>query len=510
MQPVELVEGGAPDTGAAAGTPSVPGAPRPSDGLPDGAQPHRGSRRGRGAGLLVLVALLVAGGLVVGQLVLVARDRARMAAWADLPGVVEPVGDEITVEWTMGRELAYSVVASSDATGRLVATPLADDGSADVVAVDVATGRELWRRQVLPADARRGAAAERYASPPMCRTDTGVTIVACLLSDGYDYTDADGALVRIPATWMRLAVLDVATGERLLDRAVLVMNALAVTATRVVLSGLDGAELVVRSLDALTGDEHWEHRHRLPYGDTPAPATDPYAFQMSVAAGGGVVGASDPYGEFTMLDLADGSVRWDYAGARHGNLDTDRPELGDAAVFTMGIGGNDLSVVLRPGAPDVQLRGYYLPISVDDGSVPGLALTTTGSGIVAWDLRTGTQRWTIPRYPNGETLVLGGVLYLSTGDSQVLALDAVDGSERWSVPLERGWRAPTTFTDGTYLYVVAERVDPENLRSRVGVFSFDGEPLGTLPLPDGITGVAGVGTAIVGWSDETDTLAVLR
>lgn len=83
-------------------------------------------------------------------------------------------------------------------------------------------------------------------------------------------------------------------------------------------------------------------------------------------------------------------------------------------------------------------EGTVVVVAVDDGSVPGLALTT-GGGLRAWDARTGEERWRVTA-PTQGALVLGGLVHVHDG-FRVATLAAGTGEVRWEVT------APELFHD---------------------------------------------------------------
>lgn len=89
-------------------------------------------------------------------------------------------------------------------------------------------------------------------------------------------------------------------------------------------------------------------------------------------------------------------------------------------------------------AGEVRLDGVPVRVAVDDGSVPGLALTT-GGGLRAWDARTGEERWRVTA-PTQGALVLGGLVHVHDG-FRVATLAAGTGEVRWEVT------APELFHD---------------------------------------------------------------
>ena len=128
MAAVELVE---PDDAIA----------RPADQAP-----ARRSRR-----WLLVPVLVVVVALVVVQVVVELRERAAVAALAQVDGVVRPVGEDVRVLWTLDPGTTFAPW-SGTTDGVLVGLERAGDGSQALVAVD-----ELHRGAPLDHPARRGA-----------------------------------------------------------------------------------------------------------------------------------------------------------------------------------------------------------------------------------------------------------------------------------------------------------------------------------------------------------------
>lgn len=401
MQSVDLVDDAAPGAGVdhvgpdARGTP--PEAPSADGGREAGPDDAPGGRRRR-ATLLAVAAGVAAAGLVVAQLVLDAQERARYAAWAQLPGVVAPLGDHLEVAGTIDGELVNRSISATRPAGTLVSVPVAPDGSVDVVSLDLATGDERWRVPALPADARRAAAREPYVSVPPCALGAELDLVACLVSDGFDHTTADGAYLRVPSTWARLVVLDAATGRTVLDREVSVDSSVALAGRTAVVAGIDGREAVVVALDARTGTERWEHRHALARRIEPEAPADPFGRRVDLVAGGGLVAVTDAYGGARILGLEDGAGRRAYGADSWVGKVQDEP--GTGAVYLVGEGDGS-TLLARPGAPLVELEGYPVPVGVDDGSAPDLVLTVTPAPLDRTGpgpgLRRPARRHAVPR-----------------------------------------------------------------------------------------------------------------
>ena len=162
--------------------------------------------------------------------------------------------------------------------------------------------------------------------------------------------------------------------------------------------------------------------------------------------------------------------------------------------------GAQRSTLVQRGREDVDLPGDVLPLTVDDGSVPGLVLTSDVS-LRAWDAVTGEQRWKSDVVASVNALVLGGRVYLSTRP----------GSSRSTGARARCvWRGETTegnvpgflVTDGEHL-VVADQPVVGGPRSELVAFAVeDGHSIWRVPFPDGLRSSVAVGHLLLGWGDD--------
>src|SRR6478752_3029673 len=214
MQAVELVE-----HDVAADEP-------PADEAPSRRRPSR-------RWLLVPAAVVVA--LVGTQLVVAARERAAVAALAEVPGVVRPVDADLRVLWTPELGSQRSVLGSGIAVdGTLLGLDTAADGAQSLVAVDEQTGARTWATPLRDAHTiDRGT--DGFSPVGGCLAEPGTGRAACLVTDGY-LTYRDTAIVYVPDTSSRLVVVDLADGSILADRpapsavAVALLPGAAVTA----------------------------------------------------------------------------------------------------------------------------------------------------------------------------------------------------------------------------------------------------------------------------------------
>jgi outer membrane protein assembly factor BamB len=163
-----------------------------------------------------------------------------------------------------------------------------------------------------------------------------------------------------------------------------------------------------------------------------------------------------------------------------------------------------LQRVYRPGAPPLEVLGRLLERRVDDGSVPGLEVST-GPRTYGWDARTGDQLWeadvvATPGWDDS-VLVLDGTVYLSA-TGKVVALDARTGETRWTAPRLEGAYWGDLLTDGPHLLLVEVPQDAVGagyvtvLDRRTGAF------VRRMEVPDGFSAVVAVGRSLLGTDGE--------
>jgi outer membrane protein assembly factor BamB len=544
MQDVDLVEGD--DDGTGEGTdrhaPRSGGGdaagPPPGTG-PTGAGPvgstsgarnapstapstHDRHRRRRLVVLTATTLVLVVAGAAAVQARDDARERARVASIsADVALVAEPLTDPPTTRWTTP---ATSVLGWSVRVDDALVGVSADgaDGP-EVLAVDTATGAELWRTAVptraVADDPDRPEARSPVVEPPAARSlaDTCVAhpavehAVACLVTDA-DRLIPDGGSATPRPTVVAMVVLDTRDGRLLQD---LTDDLPHPTPTRITTTGdgpavWDVADDVLR-VRAFTrdGDVAWDHeasappdgrRDVTPLADGVLAVITPRTVQLLDTAGR-VLRVVDlpPDSSVERLDaarlvVAPGAET--YQRSSDGSSTTTPDEL-----LVVGVHG------------EVRVEGRYVP-SEDDGSVPGLLLTQVDRRTLqAWD-GDGTPLWTWALDgaassfdQDASTTVLDGrVLLASPG--RLVALDAWSGAELWrSAELT----SARIMTDGHLVVGVAQRREHGEGGELVALRRDDGTVAWRAPLPAGADGaVVAFGLLVAYESREDGALAVLH
>lgn len=423
--------------------------------------------------LAVPVVVVVA--LVLAQVVTDARERTGLADLAQLPFVVDPVDGPVEPAWEVPQGVVLATAARSGAV--LVAPRTTDDHAVVLEGLDVATGAGLWSTEVVAA--RPDLGEDAWPDPAVCATmPDDERQVACLVPDGvWAYDEDQGALAT--ATTTRLLVVDAAEGTVRADREVPTWAQwLTPVGPDVLLVGAQDGELRAVRQDPRGGDTRWSVTHASPDGAMPLRilpvATLLDDETVAVDVGGGVAFLS-------AVDGADAGWTVPFAGEEDEvqvllATTTMSTALGAALVST-GAG----TTVAAPGRA-VTLEGLLPQLLVDDGSVPGLVLTSTPR-LTAWDAGAGARRWEAGEIADAlDVTVLDGRVHVS-GPTDLVTLDGATGEELWRFPRPsaEGW----TVTDGRYLYTTARRGDrhaaPYDV---VALHPADGTEVWRAPLPD--------------------------
>ncbi|MGV8977920.1 MAG: PQQ-binding-like beta-propeller repeat protein [Cellulomonas sp.] len=493
MRAVELADeaSGAPDAGTTGSGPTT----RPAD-----------DRRwvGRRRGVIAVAATLVVG-LLSTQAVLDARERTRTAHLASVPGIVAPVDASIGALWSssdMPTLFALGGAAWGDAT---IGGYLDERGERTVRAVRPRTGEVVWSTVLSAADP--AAQARGSTSSPSCTIDERTTNpqVVCLVSDSGLLGNVDLPPTPVAATFVRLLVLDPATGNILTQHDepttsaawVGMLDGLAVVASR----GETG-HLVVVGEDPRTAEVRWRFESPSPLAD-PLPtswANDPSGLTVGVVGDRVTVSASG--GEVWVLSADGDVVDQEPAGDRTG-VEVPRPGLIAVVDYDMSSPtGRSMRIVGRDMPLGKAADKQPVHLSVDDGSVPNLLFTTSG-GLVAWDMTTWGKAWSSDVAGDTSAILLDGRLYTTRPDGHVVAVDASTGATLWEAPVV----ARSVLTDGRSILIFTTLAT--GAHTLVAVAPDDGHRLWEVSLADSITDVWPIGRRLVGLPGDSGPAVVL-
>ena len=460
----------------------------------EAATAHSAPHGRRGLVRLGVGAVVVVAGLVVGQAVIDARERAAVAALREVPGVLAPVGDALSVAYELPQEVQWLEPAQDG--HRLLLVANGDDEAPHLQAMDSDTGEVLWDVRVAEPTNQDGATG---VSCGLGRIADERAVVACLDTDAITVWGDEGEEVRREATYARVVVHAQDDGA--------LVGAFDVDTRVEEIAMLDGIVAAVSrerggmltAYDAVTGQVRW----RVPAPDTATEAEAGY-FRAWMSAVGGVLAVSSTTDE-TLFVTADGSA-----------LPVERargwvsPKRGVLAISLPNDADGSRTLIVRDGVVGPEIRGEALIAGVDDGSLGDVVLTTAG-GLSAWDAESGERRWSLdadePVATYYSALVLRGSVY-ATGPSTSAAFDGRTGRVLWTRESagEESYGGDMV-TDGERLYVVGMidvLGDEHSSVPVVDALSFGGEALGRVGLPQGIEWLSPAGGRLLG-SHVTET-----
>ena len=320
-----------------------------------------------------------------------------------------------------------------------VAVVMASDGTSDnVIALDAASGDELWRHPYAPTyEGREGGSSPGPPGTPTIDGDIVYALgprgqlMALTLTDGdlvwsREIHEQDGAV----RPFYGFATAPLVVGDRL-----------------IVQTGGSGGKSIT-AYDRATGAPQWTH------GDDGLDYQSP----VLVSFGGRehILAVSNT--QLTGLDAATGDVLWSGQHAtqdRQGQIAQPLPIDGDRFLVTSRTTGSTMYRVSRDGdafsveevwKERVFSGSYGIPV-FHDGYLYGFR----GNFLGCVDPDTGKQVWR-SRPPGGNGLILvDGHLVVFTADGMVVAVEATpDGYvEKARTPItDRGSHAPPSFANG--------------------------------------------------------------
>ncbi len=429
-------------------------------------------------------AALVVVGLVGTQAALDARERSRVAALGDVPGVVPPAGSDIGVIWRAPADLGTVMQGGAMVDGLMVGGATDDDtGQIRVVALDPDTGLTRWSTPVtLPAGNPQpdGQLPDSWVSCSEAG-HRGRPVAVCM-SQQYGEN-----IVGLPDS--DLWVLDPADGRVLSTRTIPGTSGMTVTQDAIVVASRvddDGAPARtdagsvrwhVTATDPVTQEPRWDYT--TPVVDVLGREDGPEAANATGSAGLATVG------DRVMLSVDTHAWILDDRGV----LVRDVPlEPGDwvqgarGGVFvksSYSSGGQYTGTLLLADGRDVPMDQSAAWLPVDDGSAPDVVLTVGAgpTGVLGLSGRDATTGETLWHRPDSVTtaLVLDGVVYVAAF-SEISAVDAHTGEVLWTTKLDL--QPQQLSTDGRYLLVPGRGISLQAYSLADGVQSLGRRPRG--------------------------------
>jgi outer membrane protein assembly factor BamB len=352
------------------------------------------------------------------QVLLDARERARVAAAREVPGVVGyDVRPDLTAHPSDPAALPGAGVAVGDL--RVEGAEAVPGEPRAVVGLDARSGDEVWRTEV--EDAVR-AAELTTTFPAWCSAgEPPVDQVVCLVQDRPSTDLGDGSWQTEPPVRSRLLTLDPRTGAVTGERGLAPLGSALVVGDDLLRAEVVGDDVRVAAEDAVSGAVRWETVVRAdprPFDESPGVrATEAHVVVQLI-------------GQSWAFDLADGRLEVTGSHLWVGRGERVISTSQDDAVTRLH--GTD-----RSG--DVLTLGTPVTLDVDDGSVPGLDLLSDATGrdraLRAVDPATGEQVWehALAGAEESSLLLLDDVLYGADAEA-VWAVGARDGREIWRTP----------------------------------------------------------------------------
>jgi outer membrane protein assembly factor BamB len=439
--------------------------------------------RPRRALLAATVGVLAVG---VGANALVAghQERERLAALADVPGVLQPLDGPLGPRWRSDVPMWVDLHAVA---GLLIGVTDTRDGSrdTDVVAIDAATGETVWTAPATRSDRAplRGVLCVVPDAAP--GADDADRVVACLVVDELGPSPHD--LSRFEPVSSRLLVLAVTTGEVVEERVVDPTTSLAAIGPDLVVMdrGADDEIRVVRT-DPLGTQERWR------FEGPPGERRVEYA---AVRVDDGLVVVP---GESGWVLSGEGEVVRSWTRERPAPAAWAEVLAGRTLVRPLrDVVGATSVTDLETGA-EFTVDGYPLTDAVDDGSAEDVILmqSSAGKGVEAYE-RSGEHRWTAQGPDSGGMVVLDGRV-IRVGSEVMGAVDVATGRTVWETEVPVAGQYGLV-TDGR-LVLRAEPADDDVVVTARGVD--DGRVRWQGDLPDDVQHLFVVAGRLYGYTPD--------
>ncbi|MDM7830489.1 outer membrane protein assembly factor BamB family protein [Cellulomonas edaphi] len=449
--------------------------------------------------------------LVAGQWVVDRREGAAVARLLSLPGVVGPLGAELVASPTMQAVLGPLLGGGRPA--------VLDADGAQTLTWSAGSPGGSWTATVMgptPALAAADAQATSWCQPDTAPPEGASTarFVVCAVSDGGWVQAPDDPVMssEVPARRSDVLVLDAADGTAVARWAVPHQASVAVLGDLVAVGALppDGGPGAVTAYDIETGAQRWSYRP-----STAPPRGDSGWGGVSVGRAAGLLAVQASETEVTFL-RPDGTEVRRFAGGDQASAYVscgEQPSVGVVCTTSGTDGGSSVILLGDDAAParDRQLTGGLVPMTVDDGSVPGLVLTQDDT-IRAWDEATGRPRWSLEggsQVFRSEAVVLRGVVY-TVVDGALMAVDGRTGDVRWSSDAKPDQQATGVLTDGRRVVATYESGGEPGSHFLVAFDPSSGERLFRAAYPAHVDRLMVAGKNLVGFDDTSNDYYLVR
>ncbi len=440
------------------------------------------------------VAIGLAVALVAASVISDRRQAARLAAFADVDGVVAPLDGTPHAGWSTTAGLWSAPI---ETRGRIVYATQRADGGMDAIAFDVGTGTEDWRTSLGAPVSDTSASLTSTCVAVTASSGPSHHLVACLAGLFMLGGTASGTPT-VTTTSTHLELIDAVSGKIVKDTPT----------SRATAIGRIGADLVRADV---TADGHVRIERTDPLGTTPrwtftsrAPlaAVDASNLRINVVANRILVhgGAT----AWTVLSADGTEVRSSDHAVTSGRISgfTGTQLFTESPSSTVGAPQTEVLDLSTGRAFTVE--GYPAGPAPDDRSVPDILLTQTRNALLASDATTGKLRWSTPLGSDGRAMVIDGRVVVDDPTS-LRAIDGRSGRVLW----EQRDAAPvnhSVVTDGTVVVAVATKPDGTTAMTAYGLD--DGLPRWTAALPSGTRGIASLGRRLV--TATTDSMTIWR
>ena len=339
------------------------------------------------------------------------------------------------------------------------------------------------------------------------------TLVACLVTDGGFVSDSsvddDGGLRRVPATVRKVIVLSPEDGSVLSTWPLEVGDMISVLPGGIVAVGSGSADgAVLTAFDASTGEVRWS---RTDPWVAPFQYSEGELLSTSVFPVGDLVGYIPRDGHLLLLSSGGELVRELGGDGSHVSFSGGGVLMDPFGMVMVQLQDGRESMFLAPDgdpASDVTVAGQVVYRLLDDGSVPGLLLTSDAA-LHAWDVRTGTELWSDKRVSPVMVLIMRGRAFVLT-NGRIVAFDGRSGERLWDAKVENEMQAGLMFTDGRHLLVPFDSLPDSAGPGVVALDPVTGEVAFRTPFPDGIRQAVAAPHDLIGYNPATGEYVLMR